>query len=86
MEDRKKDWEEKKHKWTRIGCEKQFEVNEKMVELREKVNRQDQDAWNVDAPMEKLLLYVQKKGNSETVRLFSDALSLGFMRFDKINK
>ncbi|NQZ58100.1 MAG: hypothetical protein HRT88_11640 [Lentisphaeraceae bacterium] len=63
-----------------------FEVNEKMVELREKVNRQDQDAWNVDAPMEKLLLYVQKKANSETVRLFSDALSLGFMRFDKNNK
>ncbi len=62
-----------------------FEVNEKMIQLREKVNRQEQDAWNVDAPMEKLLLYVQKKPNSETVRLFSDALALGFMRFDKTN-
>ncbi len=63
-----------------------LEINEKMISLREKVQRQDQDVWNVNAPMEKLFFYVQQKSSSESVRLFTDALSLGFMRYDKKNK
>lgn len=59
-----------------------FDVNEKMVDLREKAIRQDNDAWNVDVPMEKLIWYSQQNANSENIRLFSDALALGFMRFD----
>ncbi len=59
------------------------EVRSLMVDLVEKAVRSGDRPWNVDAPLELLFRWSLRNAYSVEARLFMDALSLGFMRFDR---
>lgn len=59
------------------------EVRALMVDLVEKAVRAGDRPWNVDAPLEVLFRWSLRNAYSTETTLFMDALSLGFMRFDR---
>ena len=59
------------------------EVRALMVKLVEKAIRAGDRPWNVDTPMEILFGWSLKNAYTSETTLFMDALSLGFMRYDR---
>jgi hypothetical protein len=54
-----------------------------MVKLVEKAIRAGARPWNVDTPMEVLFGWSLRNAYASETTLFMDALSLGFMRYDR---
>ncbi|MGD9210982.1 MAG: hypothetical protein PVI90_09395 [Desulfobacteraceae bacterium] len=56
------------------------------MDLLNKAERAGTSAWNIQPALEQIFKWSQKNPHTPQVVLFMDAVSLGFMRFDKFEK